>query len=72
VISAADVAAVAATNCRRESFFRDMAFPPWWANRKCLKSRSCCSASQAGLGPAEISLTVIRAELMASVEKPDA
>jgi hypothetical protein len=50
VISAADVAAVAATNCRRESFFRDMAFPPWWANRKCLKSRSC-SASQAGLGP---------------------
>jgi hypothetical protein len=26
-ISAADVSAVAATNCRRDSFFRDMAFP---------------------------------------------
>jgi hypothetical protein len=26
-ISAADVSAVAATNCRRDSFFRDMALP---------------------------------------------
>src|ERR1700704_666113 len=29
VISAADDIAVAATNCRRESFLRDMAFSPW-------------------------------------------
>jgi hypothetical protein len=29
VMSVADDAAVAATNCRRESFLRDMAFPPW-------------------------------------------
>jgi hypothetical protein len=29
VINAADDSALAATNCRRESLFRDMAFPPW-------------------------------------------
>jgi hypothetical protein len=29
VINAADDSALAATNCRRESLFRDMAFSPW-------------------------------------------
>jgi hypothetical protein len=29
VINAADDNAVALTNCRRDSPFRDMAFPPW-------------------------------------------
>jgi hypothetical protein len=69
VISAADDSAVAATNCRRESFFHDMAFSLVSHRTKLQKSRCCFFCLSPFFSGSEISLFTIRAELQASVEK---
>jgi hypothetical protein len=67
--------AVAATNCRRESFFRDIGILSLVSQSRCDWRSLFCFSSVAGQAEmalqdvAKTSLLTIRAELLASVEK---